>query len=40
MLLAGLPLTPEAWADLEYSKPLAELDAEQLAEMPEALREE
>ncbi|MEI6534217.1 MAG: hypothetical protein WCN98_02665 [Verrucomicrobiaceae bacterium] len=40
MVLLRLPLTAEAWADLKYDRPLDELTAEELAEMPEALIED
>ena len=39
MVVLGVPLTAEAWAEFEYDKPLDELTAEELAEMPEVLAE-
>ena len=40
MVILGVPLTAEAWAGFEYDKPLIELTAEELAEMPEVLAED
>ena len=37
MMMLGVPLTAEAWAEFEYDKPLDESTAEELAEMPEVL---
>ncbi len=39
MITVGLPITAETWAKLEYHKPLDELEAEELSEMPEVLRD-
>ena len=39
MVVLGVPPTAEAWAEFEYDKPLDELTAEELAEMPEVLAE-